>query len=182
MDIFTILTCCCAALIGVTIASIFSLIPGLHIYNVIAFTMMIAFAALDVFKTLDPLITTCFIMGLVVGFSVLFTVSSQFFQPCDDSYRSMMLPHERFLFEGRGYEAAMVAAASNADVTLIERNAIGGSAVLTDVVPSKTLIATADMMTRFSEAVTSLSLTGWHSMFAGKATSDTSRGTKIPAQ
>lgn len=51
-----------------------------------------------------------------------------------------------------GYEAAMVAAASNADVTLIERNAIGGSAVLTDVVPSKTLIATADMMTRFSEA------------------------------
>ena len=47
----------------------------------------------------------------------------------------------------------MVAAASNADVTLIERNAIGGSAVLTDVVPSKTLIATADMMTRFSEAL-----------------------------
>lgn len=37
-------------------------------------------------------------------------------------------------------------------MTLIERNAIGGSAVLTDVVPSKTLIATADMMTRFSEA------------------------------
>ena len=32
-------------------------------------------------------------------------------------------------------------------------------------------------MTRFSEAVTSLSLIGWHSMFAGKATSDTSRGT-----
>ncbi len=108
MDIVIILTCCCAALIGVAIASVFSLIPGLHIYNVIAFTMMIAFAALDIFKTLDPLITTCFIMGLVVGFSVMFTVSSQFFQPCDDSFRSMMLPHERFLFEGRGYEAAML--------------------------------------------------------------------------
>ncbi len=47
-----------------------------------------------------------------------------------------------------GYEAALVAASSNADVTIIERNALGGSAVLTDVVPSKTLIATADMMTR----------------------------------
>ena len=35
-----------------------------------------------------------------------------------------------------GYEAAMVAAASNADVTLIERKATG-SAVLTDVVPLK---------------------------------------------
>jgi putative membrane protein len=108
MDITIILMCCGAALAGVAIASVFSLIPGLHIYNVIAFTMMIAFAAIDVFKTLDPLITTCFIMGLVVGFSVMFTVSSQFFQPCDDSYRSMMLPHERFLFEGRGYEAAML--------------------------------------------------------------------------
>ena len=51
-----------------------------------------------------------------------------------------------------GYEAALVAASSNADVTIIERNALGGSAVLTDVVPSKTLIATADMMTRFSDA------------------------------
>lgn len=51
-----------------------------------------------------------------------------------------------------GYEAAQVAASSGADVTLIERNSIGGSAVLTDVVPSKTLIATADMMTRFSDA------------------------------
>lgn len=108
MDLHIILACSGAGLIGVVIASVFSLIPGLHIYNVIAFTMMIAFAALDLFKTLDPLLMTCFIMGLVVGFSVLFTVSSQFFQPCDDSFRSMMLPHERFLFEGRGYEAAML--------------------------------------------------------------------------
>ena len=51
-----------------------------------------------------------------------------------------------------GYEAALVAASSGADVTLIEKNAIGGSAVLTDVVPSKTLIATAETMTQFSDA------------------------------
>ncbi|MFZ3452994.1 NAD(P)H-quinone dehydrogenase [Arthrobacter sp. 7Tela_A1] len=51
-----------------------------------------------------------------------------------------------------GYEAAMVAASLGADVTIVERNGLGGSAVLTDVVPSKTLIATADVMTRFSSA------------------------------
>ena len=102
-----IFVCCGVALLGVLIAAVFSLIPGLHIYNVIAFTMLIAFAAVDVFERMDPMMTTCFIMGMVVGFSVLFTVSSQFFQPCDDSFRSMMLPHERFLFEGRGYEAVM---------------------------------------------------------------------------
>ncbi|GAA1048193.1 NAD(P)H-quinone dehydrogenase [Arthrobacter russicus] len=51
-----------------------------------------------------------------------------------------------------GYEAAMVAAALGAQVTIVERNGLGGSAVLTDVVPSKTLIATADVMNRFEGA------------------------------
>ncbi|MEY3606325.1 MAG: hypothetical protein RL289_505, partial [Actinomycetota bacterium] len=43
-----------------------------------------------------------------------------------------------------GYEAALVAAQLGADVTLIERDGIGGAAVLTDVVPSKALIAVAE--------------------------------------
>ena len=47
-----------------------------------------------------------------------------------------------------GYEAAMVAAKLGASVTVIERQGLGGAAVLTDVVPSKTLIATADSMRR----------------------------------
>ncbi|MGO1538708.1 MAG: NAD(P)H-quinone dehydrogenase [Leucobacter sp.] len=42
-----------------------------------------------------------------------------------------------------GYEAALAGAQLGADVTLIEREGVGGSAVLTDVVPSKSLIATA---------------------------------------
>lgn len=51
-----------------------------------------------------------------------------------------------------GYEAALVAASLGANVTVVERQGLGGSAVLTDVVPSKTLIATADTMTRFTDA------------------------------
>ncbi|WNM28054.1 NAD(P)H-quinone dehydrogenase [Demequina capsici] len=43
-----------------------------------------------------------------------------------------------------GYEAALVARKAGADVTLVERNGLGGNAVLTDVVPSKTVIATAE--------------------------------------
>lgn len=46
-----------------------------------------------------------------------------------------------------GYEAALVAARLGAQITIIERQGIGGAAVLTDVVPSKTLIATAEWMT-----------------------------------
>jgi NAD(P)H dehydrogenase (quinone) len=46
-----------------------------------------------------------------------------------------------------GYEAALVAAQLGADVTVVERDGLGGSAVLTDCVPSKTLVATAEVMT-----------------------------------
>jgi pyruvate/2-oxoglutarate dehydrogenase complex dihydrolipoamide dehydrogenase (E3) component len=45
-----------------------------------------------------------------------------------------------------GYEAAHVAAQLGADVTIVDTDGIGGSAVLTDCVPSKTLIATAELM------------------------------------
>ncbi|MGJ9413483.1 NAD(P)H-quinone dehydrogenase [Aeromicrobium sp. CF4.19] len=46
-----------------------------------------------------------------------------------------------------GYEAALVAARLGAEVTLVERDGAGGSTVLTDCVPSKTLIATSDLLT-----------------------------------
>ncbi len=46
-----------------------------------------------------------------------------------------------------GYEAALVARQLGADVTLIHSTGLGGSAVLTDCVPSKALIATAGVIT-----------------------------------
>lgn len=51
-----------------------------------------------------------------------------------------------------GYEAALTGAQLGAEVTLVERAGVGGSAVLTDVVPSKTLIATAEAATSVGEA------------------------------
>lgn len=51
-----------------------------------------------------------------------------------------------------GYEAAHVAAQLGADVTVVDSDGIGGSAVVTDCVPSKTLIATSDLMTEMAGA------------------------------
>jgi NAD(P)H dehydrogenase (quinone) len=51
-----------------------------------------------------------------------------------------------------GYEAALVAAQLGADVTVVDRDGLGGSAVLTDCVPSKTLVATAEAMTEAGES------------------------------
>ena len=51
-----------------------------------------------------------------------------------------------------GYEAALVGNQLGGEVTLIERDGMGGAAVLSDCVPSKTLIATAEVMVRIETA------------------------------
>ncbi|WP_114422285.1 NAD(P)H-quinone dehydrogenase [Nocardioides houyundeii] len=66
-----------------------------------------------------------------------------------------MVPTNRVVIVGGGpggYEAAHVAAQLGAQVTVVDSDGIGGSAVITDCVPSKTLIATAEVMTEVTDA------------------------------
>ncbi|HTK61878.1 MAG TPA: NAD(P)H-quinone dehydrogenase [Pseudonocardia sp.] len=51
-----------------------------------------------------------------------------------------------------GYEAALVAAQHGADVTVVERQGMGGACVLDDCVPSKTLISSAGIRTELRRA------------------------------
>jgi dihydrolipoamide dehydrogenase len=51
-----------------------------------------------------------------------------------------------------GYEAALVAAQLGAQVTVVDRDGLGGSCVLTDCVPSKALLATAEVITTSAES------------------------------
>jgi len=51
-----------------------------------------------------------------------------------------------------GYEAALVAAAIGGSVTVVDRDGLGGAAVLTDCVPSKALISTAAYVGQVEEA------------------------------
>ena len=61
----------------------------------------------------------------------------------------MTQPHMQIVILGGGpggYEAALVAAQLGAHVTVVDSDGLGGSCVLTDCVPSKTLIATSETM------------------------------------
>ncbi|NJQ00605.1 NAD(P)H-quinone dehydrogenase [Streptomyces zingiberis] len=57
-----------------------------------------------------------------------------------------------------GYEAALVAAQLGAEVTVVDSDGLGGASVLTDCVPSKTLIATAEVMTTFDSSYEELGI------------------------
>ncbi len=62
----------------------------------------------------------------------------------------MTLPRPRVAILGGGpggYEAALVAAQLGAEVTVIDEDGLGGACVLTDCVPSKTLIESSSTMT-----------------------------------
>jgi len=64
-----------------------------------------------------------------------------------------MAPVTRVVIVGGGpggYEGALVAAQLGAHVTVVEAAGAGGSAVLTDCVPSKTLVATAEALTTWA--------------------------------
>jgi dihydrolipoamide dehydrogenase len=50
-----------------------------------------------------------------------------------------------------GYEAALVAAQLNAEVTVVEAEGAGGACVLSDCVPSKTFIASSDVVTGYRD-------------------------------
>src|SRR5262245_35731124 len=65
------------------------------------------------------------------------------------------LPRQRIAILGGGpggYEAALVAAQLGADVTVVDSDGLGGACVLTDCVPSKTLIETSNAMTLFNRS------------------------------
>src|SRR5882762_9527769 len=50
-----------------------------------------------------------------------------------------------------GYEAALVAAQLDAEVTVVEADGAGGACVLSDCVPSKTFIASSDVVTAYRD-------------------------------
>jgi NAD(P)H dehydrogenase (quinone) len=51
-----------------------------------------------------------------------------------------------------GYEAALVAVQLGAEVTLVDRDGVGGQCVLSDCVPSKTFIATSEALVHLDDA------------------------------
>ncbi|MGD0704846.1 MAG: NAD(P)H-quinone dehydrogenase [Trebonia sp.] len=62
-------------------------------------------------------------------------------------------PHVAILGGGPGgYEAALVASQLGAEVTVVDEDGLGGACVLTDCVPSKTLIESSSTMTSLARA------------------------------
>jgi len=100
MLFFTILI----SLAGVSLATILSLIPGLHIYSILGYVVLFL-----INSVIEPLFFSAFVVSMLIGYCLGSCISSTFFQTPDDSSVFMVFPSQKYLEDGRGYEAVFLA-------------------------------------------------------------------------
>lgn len=91
------------ALAGTLLASLLALIPALHVYNIAGIFILFAVSA-QKFIGGDEL--AMLLLGMIVGYAMLNTVSAIFLGAPDDSTIFIVLPGQKYLLMSRGYEAA----------------------------------------------------------------------------
>jgi putative membrane protein len=94
-----------AALLGTLASALCALIPALHINNLAAAVIVLA---LQIQGVVPDEVLALFLLGLLVGYSVLNTIPSVFFGAADESTTFVVAPGQKYLMERRGFEAAVL--------------------------------------------------------------------------
>ena len=106
----TYLTVLLAVLAGTAVACVLGLLPGLHIYNVMGVLVLgvlgLAKAGIDV----PPEVYVPAMTGMVVGWSVVNTIPAVLLGTPDESALFTVLPGQKYLMSGRGFEGTMITA------------------------------------------------------------------------
>ncbi|MGD2143779.1 MAG: tripartite tricarboxylate transporter permease [Anaerolineae bacterium] len=110
------------AVAGAVVASVLSLVPALHIYNVAG---LILLATTGLGGLVPPDRLAMLFLGMVTGYAMLNVVPSVFLCAPDDSTIFVVLPARKFLLQRRGHEAAVLTGVGG----------LGGIAVLALLTP-----------------------------------------------
>ncbi len=108
--IFLCLKVTMASLAGTLVSAVVGCLPAMHVYNIAM--LLIAFHA-AVSRSAwgsDPYIVMPFMMGLIVGWAMINTIPTVFLGAPDESAILMVFPTQKYLMQGRGYEATMLSA------------------------------------------------------------------------
>ena len=95
---------------GTLIYSVFSCLPGLHVYNVMGL-MVLAILGLEAKGVqVPPEVFIPMMTGMVVNWSMVNTIPSVLLGTPDESALFTVLPGQKYLMVGRGYEGTMITA------------------------------------------------------------------------
>lgn len=102
-----------SVLAGTILACFLAILPGLHIYNVMGLAVLLIYKVQAAGLAVAPEIYLPFMIGLVVGWSVLNTIPSVLLGAPDESAIFTVLPGQKYLMTGRGYEGTMMIGAGS---------------------------------------------------------------------
>ena len=91
-------------LCGVFLASMVTLVPGLHIYNIAGLVLLINSRT----QFIPPESLAFLFLGMISGYAILNTIPSVFLSAPDESTLFIILPAQKYLLQRRGYEAVVL--------------------------------------------------------------------------
>jgi len=102
-----------AVLAGTVLACFLAILPGLHIYNVMGLAALFLYSLHGGGLAAMPEVYIPFMIGLVTGWSVLNTIPSVLLGAPDESAIFTVLPGQKYLMAGIGYEGTMMIGAGS---------------------------------------------------------------------
>lgn len=95
---------------GTVVSSVISCLPGLHIYNVMGAMVMGILALEGTAWAIPSDLYLPAMTGMVVGWSMLNTIPAVLLGTPDESAMFTVLPGQKYLMAGRGFEGTMITA------------------------------------------------------------------------
>ena len=97
-----------AAVGGTLVASVLSLMPALHVYNVAGLLLLATTSLGWAGEGLSMAQLAFFFLGMVIGYATINMIPSIFFAAPDESTLFIVLPGQKYLLQRWGYEAAVL--------------------------------------------------------------------------
>ncbi|MFA6173130.1 MAG: tripartite tricarboxylate transporter permease [Kiritimatiellales bacterium] len=108
-----IFTAAASVLAGTVLACFLAILPGLHIYNVMGLAALFLYSLHGSGAAAMPEFYIPFMLGLVTGWSVLNTIPSVLLGAPDESAIFTVMPGQKYLMAGLGYEGTMMIGAGS---------------------------------------------------------------------
>ena len=95
---------------GTVVSSVLACLPGLHIYNVMGALVLGILALEGTAYPIPPDVYLPAFTGMIVGWSMLNTIPAVLLGTPDESAMFTVLPGQKYLMAGRGFEGTMITA------------------------------------------------------------------------
>ncbi|MBF0546168.1 MAG: tripartite tricarboxylate transporter permease [Candidatus Riflebacteria bacterium] len=93
------------SLLGVVVSMLVSILPALHIYNVLGIFLLFV---LKFEMSMTSMQLSALAVGMIVGYSILNTVPSTYMGPGDESLSYYVLPSAQWTSQGKGFESIIL--------------------------------------------------------------------------